>query len=268
MSIAAPPVERTAGTLRTNWDVLVLLTRRELKVRYQSSFLGYLWTVLDPLAMSAVYWFVFTQVFGARKLGAQPYIVFLIFGMLPWNWFTNGVRSACSALTSDAKIIRSAKLPRELWVLKIDSAKLVEFVLAWPVLIFFMIIYKMPPSAFIFALPLALVLQYLLIAGIGFIVAPLCVLVKDVDRVVPIILRVFFYMSPVLYAVQRIPEQWRWVYTVNPLAGILELYRAIVFPGEFLGWRQIGISAAITLAIFFFGLWIFRRLEGAVLKEI
>lgn len=268
MAIASPPVERTAGTLRVNWDVLVLLTRRELKVRYQSSFLGYLWTVIDPLAMSAVYWFVFTQVFGARKLGADPYIVFLIFGMLPWNWFTTGVRSACGALTKDAKIIRSAKLPRQLWVLKIVSAKLVEFVLAWPVLILFMIIYKMPPSAFIFALPLAVALQFMLVTGLGFIVAPLCVLIKDVDRIVPIILRIVFYMSPVLYAVQRIPEQWQWVYTVNPLAGILELYRAIVFPEEFLGWTQIGISTAITVAIFGIGWFVFRRLEGSVLKEI
>ena len=94
-----------------------MLVVRDLKVKYAGSVLGYFWSILDPLMMAGVYWFVFTKLIH-RQLGEAPYIVFLLCGMLPWQWFNAALRSSMKALTKDAKLVRSTNLPREIWVLR------------------------------------------------------------------------------------------------------------------------------------------------------
>jgi ABC-2 type transport system permease protein len=102
--------------------ILRLLVRRDLKVRYAGSALGYLWSILDPLSMSLVYWFVFTEIF-VRKVGYPPYILFLILGQLIWAWFIGGVNGTVKALRAQAQMVRSSNVPRELWVLRVVFSK-------------------------------------------------------------------------------------------------------------------------------------------------
>jgi ABC-2 type transport system permease protein len=113
-----------------------LLTARDLKVRYSTSALGYLWSILDPLLMSLIYWFVFTQVF-QRPAGTGPYIVFLLSALLPWMWFNSAVGDSTRAFINASKLVRSTSLPRTVWVNRIVLAKGVEFLLALPVLAVF-----------------------------------------------------------------------------------------------------------------------------------
>ncbi|MGO1255316.1 ABC transporter permease, partial [Microbacterium gubbeenense] len=113
---------------------LWLLSSRDLRVRYATSWLGYLWSVLDPLVMSAIYWFVFTQIF-QRDVGADPYIVFLICALLPWVWFNSSVSDFTKAFNKDAKLVRSTAIPRSIWVGRIIVSKGVEFLCSLPVLV-------------------------------------------------------------------------------------------------------------------------------------
>ena len=125
---------------RTPWlryrHALWLLTTRDLKVRYSTSALGYVWSVLDPLVMAGIYWFVFTQVF-QRTVGTGPYIVFLLSALLPWMWFNGAVSDSTRAFLKDAKLVRSTKIPRTIWVTRIVLSKGIEFILAMPVLALF-----------------------------------------------------------------------------------------------------------------------------------
>ena len=120
---------------------LWLLTRRDLRVRYSTSALGYVWSILDPLVMAGIYWFVFTQVF-ERTVGNEPYIVFLLSALLPWMWFNGAVSDSTRAFLREAKLIRSTKIPRTIWVNRIVLSKGIEFVAPLPVLALFAVVFR------------------------------------------------------------------------------------------------------------------------------
>ncbi|MBW9211222.1 ABC transporter permease [Mumia sp. zg.B53] len=248
--------------------IFFLLVRRDLKVRYADSVLGYVWTVLDPLLMSLVYWAVFSMLFERNVPGDDPYIVFLLAGMLPWQWFNSTVSQGAKALRSSSRLIRSTNLPREIWVLRVVASNAVEYFFALPVLAGFLIAFQVPLHwNMLITLPLAFVLMSVLLSGIGLALSVLTVLVPDLNRIVAIFLRLFFYASPVLYSTTRLPEEIRWVYVANPVADLLQLFRAGIFP-QYLNWLHVGYAAAVSLLVLALGWWVFARLERTVLKEL
>ena len=268
--MAGQVVTARIGTLWDKRRVLSLLVSRDLKVKYADSVLGYVWSILEPLAMAGVYWFVFTKLM-TRTLGEAPYIVFLLCGMLPWQWANAAVRSSMRALSKDSKLVRSTNLPREIWVLRTVGSKFAEFMYSIPVLAFFAIISQAELSWRVVFVPVAILLQAVLLTGVGLMLAPLAVLYGDVERLMRIVMRLLFYFSPIIYGVQDVTDRLGAIgnlYYLNPFAGIIELYRAAFFPGEWAGWTAVSFSAVIAVVALGFGFHIFRRLEGTVLKEI
>ncbi len=243
-----------------------LLVVRDLKVRYAGSVLGWVWSVLDPLLMAAVYWFVFTAIFD-RSVGEEPYIVFLLAGLLPWTWFNNSVIDTARSLRMDEKLVRSTNVRREVWVLRLVASKGVEFVCSLPVLGVFAVAYGAGLHWQVLFALLAFLLQAVLLAGIGLLLAPLVVLVRDLERVVRIVLRFWFYVSPVIYGAVDIPDEYTGVFALNPLTGIFSLYRAAFFPGQVV-WLHVASSAVAAVLLLTVGWVVFARLERAVLKEI
>jgi ABC-2 type transport system permease protein len=216
--------------------------------------------------MSAIYWFVFTQVF-QRTAGTEPYIVFLLAGLLPWMWFNGSVSDATRAFLRSAKLVRSTAIPRTIWVNSIVLGKGIEFLFALPVLALFAIFAGATLSWEVIFFPLAIILQTILTVGIGLIVAPLVVFFRDLERAVKLILRFLFYASPIVYNFSDLPAAVQPWAAFNPLTGIFSLYRSAFFPEE-LNWGVVGISTAISLAFLGLGLWVFSRCQRSVLKEI
>jgi ABC-2 type transport system permease protein len=261
----APAVTRSAG--RRYRHALWLLTKRDLRIRYSTSALGYLWSILDPLLMSAIYWFVFTQVFHRGSVGEEPYIVFLLSALLPWTWFTGAVSDSTRAFIKETKLIRSTTIPRSIWVARIDASKGIEFLLSIPVLAVFAIGTHAHLHWQVALWPLAIVLQCALVYGIGLIVAPLVVFFRDLERAVKLVLRLAFYASPIIYGTQALPHGLRDVAAVNPLTGIFGIYRSAFFPSQ-LDWTEVLASVVITAVVVVIGLVVFRRSEHRVLKEL
>lgn len=246
---------------------LWLLTTRDLRVRYSTSFLGYLWSILDPLVMAGIYWFVFTQVFD-RGVGHAPYIVFLLCGLLPWMWFTGSISDATRAFTREAKLVRSTTIPRTIWVSRLVLSKGIEFVASIPVLAVFAIISGAILHWEAVYFLLAIVIQAVLTLGIALIVAPLVVFFRDLERAVKLALRFLFYASPIIYGLQDLaPLGLQTIGAFNPLSGIITLYRAAFFP-EQLDWFAVLVSAAMSVVLFAIGILVFRRTIRTVLKEI
>lgn len=250
----------------TAWRSLRLLTLRDLKVRYATSLLGYVWSILDPLVMSLIYWFIFSQLL-PRSLGEEPYIVFLLSAMLPWVWFNGAVGDSTRAFLRDVKLVRSVALPRWIWVARIVCAKGIEFLLSLPVLVFFALINGATVGWEIVFFPLGIVLLGALILGVGLIVAPLVVFFRDLERAAKLVLRVLFYASPVIYGASDLPASVAPLAWANPLSGIFALFRAGFFPDQ-LDWPLIGVSAGITVVTLAIGILVFRRNVGGVLKEL
>lgn len=255
------------GSPRRYLHSLWLLSARDLKVRYATSALGYLWSILDPLVMSAIYWFVFTQVFQRGSVGAEPYIVFLIAGLLPWVWFNAAVTDFTRAFNKDARLVRSTAIPRTIWVNRIVLSKGMEFVFSLPVLIVFAVLMGAEVGWQLVWFPVAVVLQVILLVGLGLLVAPLCVLWGDLERTTRLILRALFYASPVVYGVADLPGVFPQLLAFNPLSGIFTLYRMGFFPDQ---WDTITVVAGVLIpfALLLAGVLTFRRLERPVLKEL
>ncbi|WP_420916771.1 ABC transporter permease [Rathayibacter rathayi] len=245
---------------------LWLLTKRDLTVRYATSALGYLWSVLDPLVMSGIYFFVFTAVF-QRTVGEDPYIVFLLAGLLPWMWFNQATSDATRAFLCEAKLVRSTSIPRTMWVGRIVLSKGVEFVASLPVLALFAVIAGAQLTWAVLLFPVAILLQAVLTLGVGLLVAPLVVFFRDLERAVKLLLRFLFSASPIIYSTADLPEQIRPLAALNPLSGIFALYRSAFFTSA-PDVPLIAASAAISVLVLALGLVVFRRCERAMLKEL
>ena len=248
---------------------LWLLTTRDLKVRYTTSALGYLWSIIDPLLMALIYFVVFTYVFQHRGgTAAQPYIVFLLCAVLPWTWFNGNLSDATRAFRQEGKLIRSVRIPRSIWILRQIASKGIEFVISLSILAFFALISGAAPSPLLpVYLVVAIALQVLLTVGCNFIIAPLAVFYRDLERIVKLGLRVMFYAAPVLYHPDFGNPVLHFLYGINPLAGILDLYRGMFFP-EIVDWVYVIQSLIGSLVLFAIGAVVFRRSIPRVLKEI
>lgn len=258
--------------------VLVTLVRRDLRIRYARSWLGYAWTLIDPLSIGLVYWFVFGGLMGGgRHTPGIPFMVYLLAGMLPWNWFNGSLNETARALYAERLLVRSTNIPRELWVARVVIAKGIEFVLSLPIILVFALYYLLIGQGhydwrIVFILP-ALVLQFVLVLGMGLVMAPVTALVDDFIRVVRIALRLLFYITPIVYSLSLVESKFSWaphVMVWNPLVGITDMYRVGFTYGATVGpmWHAWAIATIVSFAWLFFGMWVFRKLEPAVLKEI
>jgi ABC-2 type transport system permease protein len=263
---AVRPQQRSSVTRYRH--ALWLLTKRDLRVRYSTSALGYVWSILDPLVMAGIYWFVFAVVFDrGGSVGERPYIVFLLVGLLPWMWFNGAVSDSTRAFLREAKLVRSTSIPRTIWVNRLVLSKGIEFVAALPVLALFAIVAGATLHWQVVFFPLAILIQAVLTVGIGLIVAPLVVFFRDLERAVKLILRFLFYASPIVYGLSDLPPQLQTLASFNPLAGIFSLYRGSFFP-EQLDWFAIVVAVGMSLLLLALGLWIFKQSERTVLKEL
>lgn len=253
------------GELLDRRQVLRLLISRDLKVKYARSALGYFWTVLEPLLLAVMYWFVFQKI---ANIDIDNYALFVISGILPWLWFSGTISSSTNALASQAKLVTSTNLPREIWVLRHVGARTAEFVFSLPVLLLFVVVMGVTPTSQIALYPVSFVIQVAFLTGISLFLSAVTVILPDLKRLIRVTMRIFFYLSPVLYPTGKVPESWQWVYILNPLVGILEGYRAAWFPQFYQGWQVLGVSALWAVGALALGWATFFRLERVVLKEL
>lgn len=266
---AAQPAKRSTYWSRYR-QALWLLTTRDLKVRYTTSALGYLWSIIDPLLMGLIYFVVFTYVFTGRgnTVGEQPYILFLLSAVLPWTWFNGNLSDATRAFRQEGKLIRSVRIPRSIWILRQIASKGIEFLISLSIIVFFALINWTAPTAWtLIYLPLAIALQVLLTVGCNLIIAPLAVFYRDLERVVKLGLRVLFYGAPVLYHLNIGNPVLHFVYGLNPLAGIFDLYRGCFFP-QIVDWVYVVEGTIVSVVLLTVGTVVFRRSVPRVLKEI
>lgn len=243
-----------------------MLVLRDLQKQYTKFRLGYLWTLLEPLGMSIVLWLVFSVLL-SRHLGEQPYALFITVAILPWWWFTKGISQATRAFKKNTNSLAISLLPTELWVLRVVLVSMAEFLLSLPIILLAMAFTRFLPGPLIVFYPVAIILQFLLMYGIGLLVASGVAVIPDLARIVRIVMRALFYLSPVLYSVSKIPAHIQGFASLNPMVGILGLYRIGFWPEEIESTMNYVISFAVAVLFIVVGLLVFRRLEPRILKE-
>jgi ABC-2 type transport system permease protein len=270
------------GALWSARNSLRILVKRDLAVKYQQSVLGYLWSLIEPLGMGAIYWFVFGVLYSGatrRHLGdaAGSYPLFLITGIFAWMWASSAINEATNALTGQARLITTMNLPRQVFPIGRVAGRFAEYAAGLPILVGIAAVYaahgKIHPGWSVLALPLAVTVQLVLLVGIALLLSAWNVLMRDIERFMRLIIRVLFYATPIIYPLSLVrdsgmPGWLKLAYELNPLVGIFQLHHAIWYPDEFPDARLLATTVLGSLLVLAFGWWSFRRLEPAVLKEL
>ncbi|MET8093212.1 ABC transporter permease [Micromonospora sp. NPDC005220] len=270
------------AALWSHRNSLRILVRRDLAVKYQQSVLGYFWSLIEPLGMGAIYWFVFGVLYSrdtGRHLGeaAGSYPLFLITGIFAWMWTSSALSEATNALTGQSRLITTMNVPRQVFPIGRVTGRFAEYAAGLPILIAIAVIYaahgRIHPGWSLLALPLAVAVQAVLLIGLALLLSAWNVLMRDVERLMRLFIRVLFYATPIIYPLSLVRESglphWlKVVYELNPLVGIFQLHHAIWYPDEFPDTRLLVTTIVGSLLVLAAGWWSFRRLEPAVLKEL
>lgn len=248
--------------LREIWahrELLYFLVWRDLKVRYKQTLLGVSWIVLQPILMTLVF-AVFLGKIARVPSGSVPYVLFLYSGLLPWTFFTNAVATSSHSLIASAQMITKVYFPRSMVPLATVLVRLSDFLVASVVLVILMLYYGRPFTRAILLTPFLVLHLTLLALALGLLFAALNVKYRDIGTVLPVLLQLWLFASPVIYPASLVPPNWRWVYSLNPLTGIIDGFRAALLDLAF-DWRSLLVSFAITLALLVYSSFVFQRME-------
>lgn len=248
--------------LRDLWhyrDLFYILTMRDVKVRYKQTALGAAWAVLQPLLTMIIFSVLFGRLAGMPSDGF-PYPIFAFAGLLPWTFFSNALVNSGNSLVGNSNLITKVYFPRMVIPAASVASGLVDFLVAFGLLIVLLFYYGVGFTTNFLMLPFLVVLTSLLAIGLGMWMSALNVKYRDVRYALPFLVQLGMFATPIIYPASRIPQKWRLLLWLNPLAGQIEAYRS-TFLGKPFDWTGLGISTVLTFAILIYAAYAFRRME-------
>jgi ABC-type polysaccharide/polyol phosphate export permease len=255
--------------------LIATLVVRELRARYRGSFLGFLWSFLNPLLLMLVYVLVFSIYL---RVPMEHYAVFLFTGLLPWLWFSSSLGHATGVIVGSGALVKRILFPAEILPLVSVLSNLLNLLLSLPLLFVFLLAFGIRPGAVIAFLPVLLLIQFVLTVGLALPLAAVNVHLRDVEQILSNLLVLLFFLSPILYPVSTVPltvhvggalsVPLRPLYFLNPIAGLVQGYQNIIFFGREPHWIHLAMVAACAAVAFIGGYWIFDRLRDSLAEEV
>jgi lipopolysaccharide transport system permease protein len=240
-------------------DLLYFLTLRGIKARYAQSVLGVGWAIIQPLFTTLV----FTVVFGGlAKVDSDgmPYILFSYLALWPWNYFSGTLTESANSLIQNANMITKVYFPRMVLPLSSTLSKLLDFIIAFVVVIVLMIYFKVMPGWGLVFLPLLIVQLLMTSLGIGMFLSAMAVKYRDVKHALTFVVQILMYAAPVVYSTSAVPAHYQSLYILNPMVGVIEGFRA-AFLDRPMPWDWIWPGSIVAVVLFVFGIFYFRRME-------
>jgi lipopolysaccharide transport system permease protein len=245
-------------TRKQRLDLLLNLVHAELTARYKTTALGVLWFVLNPLFTMLILVIVFGRLI---RLDIDNYPIFVLSALLPWTFFQMGVVHAASSVTRSAGLVKRVRIPRVFIPLSAVLASLVHFLISLAVLFAFMAVLGTPFTRYLLWLPAVIALELVFLTGAALLVASLGVVYRDVEYALEPTMRALFYLTPSFYPLSYVPPAWLSWYLINPMAGIVEIFRQTLTAGALPPVRVLAITGATSLATMALGIVVFRRAE-------
>src|SRR5262245_35967754 len=259
----SPPRPRRSGcgartSLAQYVDPALTLTQKEIKIRYKSNLLGYFWSVANPLA-SAIIFYLAVQVF--LRVEIENYIVFLIIGLFAWQWFSNYMVGSCTIFLSNGSLIKKSVFPRFVLPIALNLQDAFHYAMSVPVIFAFLVYHNIPIGpATVLGACVVIPAQFLLLLGFGFALSSINLFLRDVERILVILLNMMLFLSPVIYPIDRVPEPYQELIWMNPMTPIIEAWRGI-FLREAIRWDHVGLAYVYAVIAMALGLWVYRRLS-------
>jgi lipopolysaccharide transport system permease protein len=249
---------------KRNKDLLSLLTKKEITLKYKRTILGFFWSLLNPILLAIVLFIAF-KIF--VRIQMEHYIFFLLSALFPWNWFSASVTISTGALISNVNLIKRVRFPRHFLVVATISAQLVNMLFALPIMVVFSYMYgKGPGINWLIAVPLLIFIQFFVTAGICLVISMVNAYFRDMEYIIGVVISLLFWMTPIIYPLEMVPKAYRLYLALNPLAYLITSWRDI-FMGNSIDWSNIGISFGSSVIFLSLGILVFRRL-GARLDEV
>ena len=272
--VIAPPRRWAGGalghlrTLPDYRDLLHVLTAHRIRVRYKQSLLGPLWAVLQPLLLMLIFTVLFALVAPRMPSEGLPYPVFVYAAVLPWTYFSSAVTSATSSLVSHTGLVTKVWFPREILPLSYVTAGLFDLAVASLLLFALMAWHGVTPGPqAVLAVPIVALLAAFALA-VGLIASAVQVRFRDIGIAVPLLLQVWMFLSPVVYPYSQVPERWRWLYQLNPMAGVIDGFRRVTVQAMWPDWRLLLVSALATLVILPASYLYFKSVDATVADRV
>lgn len=239
-------------------DIIIQLTKKELKLRYKNHALGYLWSVANPMAFAAIYFIVFQVL---MKVQIKNYALVLVCGLFPWQWLANTIGVSPSIFLGNASLIKKVIFPRQLLVLVVVIQDMLHFIFALPVILALMIYYHIYPSLnWLILFPTILIIQLTLVYSLSLLIGSINLFFRDLEKLVGIFMTFLFYSTPVVYQVEMIPERFRSLIYLNPFATIIISWKNLFLESSY-DIKYLLSSAAWSALAFGLSSLIFKKLS-------
>lgn len=256
-------IKKITNNLKLLWfyrELLINLAKREITVRYKQSILGYAWVIINPLFQILVISFVFSTFLRVPPVGV-PFIIFISVALLPWTFFSTSVTSSTNSLVNNSTLITKIYFPREILIYSTILAKMVDFALSLVILVGLIIFFQIPINLYIIWVPIILLIQIVFTTGISLILSALNLFYRDIQYILTLILTLWFYVTPIAYPTEVIPEKFKLIFSLNPMAVIVNAYREVIIGQGNPNINSLMIALITSIAIFIFSFIIFKKLE-------
>ena len=246
-------------------EMLKTSIKKDIGGKYKNSFLGVLWSFVNPLLQIIVYAIIFPLI---MKSDIEYYVVFMVCGLIPWNYFSTVINRTSFTMIENGNIIKKVYFPREILPISVVTSETVTFLISSILILLFTLGYGLGLTINIVFYPLILLVQYVLLIGISLIVSSVTVYFRDLQHFIGVLLQLFFYATPIVYAVDTIPKNFRWILKYNPMTYIIEGYRDIFWGQTAPDISTLLIVLAIGIVLCILGYLIFNKLQKKFAEEL
>ena len=243
-------------------QLLKHLALREIKSRYKQSFLGFFWVILNPFFQMLIMSFVFSFIVKFQTPGV-PYPVFIFIGLLPWFFLANSTTAATDTFVTNGELIKKIYFPREIFVLATVTAKMMDFFLAFILLLGMMVFYDLPFNLYTFLFIPIFAIQFVFVYALSLLLATLNLFYRDIKYLFNLVLQLWFYVTPIIYATEFFPEKWRWIFKLNPMSVFINAYRQVLINGSAPNMSSLLIAVGMSGGMLIIAYYVFRKLEGS-----
>ena len=241
-------------------ELLFFLTWRDVKIRYKQTVLGFTWAFIQPFLKMVVFSLIFGRLAKMDSDGF-PYPIFVYAGLLPWNFFAESLSRSSQSIVSGANLVTRVYFPRLIIPFSSVGACLVDFAISFGILVGLMLYYGVAPTAATLAIVPLVALTIFAALGVGTFLSALTVAYREFRHVIPFMVQIWMFLTPVIYPVKKVPENLQWLISLNPMSGIVDAYRSAIL-GKPFEWSNLGISLGVAGVVFIAGIMYFRRIEA------
>ena len=254
--------------MRNLWkyrDLIRVLVHRDLKVRYRRSIIGFLWSMLQPLMLMLVFYFVFSHLFELKGYNIINYAIFALAGILFWNYFQQSIIASMNSLKSNAHILQKLPVPMAVFPIATVISGLVNLLLALVPMAGILLVTGHPIGPQLAFLPVSILIVTLFTLGAGLLLAPLAVFFTDVVELITVLLTLMFYMTPIIYPKEMLADQsFYWIIRFNPIRSVLEIFRDPIHLAKIPPISHLSVSIAIAIIALVVGSWAFHKTSDRI----